>query len=175
MPSLKNKNLKESYQKLLSDNPEFILSYYSRLSVTEVTDIRKKLREKSDCKFMVIKNNVFRLALKEKKDIIKGANWDNTLAGPIAVVFAKSKLISAAKVLKDYSKENVKMLSGVMESSFYDQDAIYSVADLPSKEELLIRIASSANASVVKMASGMKEVISSLARAIKAVVERSAK
>ena len=147
------------------------------VSVAEVTNIRKKLREeKKDCTFIVIKNNVFKLALEGRKDI-KEADWSDTLVGPIAVVFAKNKLTSVAKVLKDYSEKNknIKMLSGVMESSFYDQNAMDLVARLPSKEELLAQVASSVNALTVKIASGMKEVMSSLARAIKEMAKESSK
>ena len=173
MPSLKNKDLKESYQKLLTDNPEFMLSRYSGLTVSEITQLRKKLREKSNYSFLVIKNNVFKLVLEERKDI--KVNWGDILVGPIAVVFAKSKLTSAAKILKDYSKgnQNVKILSGVMDSYFYDQTMMESLANLPSREELLAQVASSLQAPVTKIAGGMKEIMSSLSRAIKAVGEKS--
>ena len=174
MPSSKNQKLKESYEKLLSENPEFILSRYSGLSVMALTKLRKKLKEKSACSFVVVKNNVFKLAIQEKK-IAEEVNWDSTLRGPIVVAFTKGKFSSAAKVLKDYSEENqsVEMLSGIMESSFYDQSAVNSIASLPPKEELLARVMSLVNAPTVRIASGVREVMSSLARAITAVVKKT--
>ena len=64
-------------------------------------------------------------------------------------------------------------MSGVMESSFYDVKAVESLANLPSKEQLLATIAAGLNSPATKIAIGIKEVMASLARAIKAVGEKN--
>lgn len=173
MPSLKNKELIEKYNGYLQESSNFLMARYSGLSVSEITNLRAKLHEQG-LKFTVIKNNIFKLALQAREDL-EDFPYDSTLQGPIGVVFAGEDVPAAAKTLKDYSKENEKfqIMSGVMESKFYDEKGVEALAGLPSKEELLATLAASLNSPATKMAGVMNNIMGSLARAIKAVGEKN--
>lgn len=173
MASAKNVQLQEDYSEIMKANPNFILTRYSGLSVLEMTDLRAKLREKGVV-YKVVKNNVFKRALKEAPEI-EGLPIDSTFKGPLAIAFTGEDVPSVAKVLKDYSKEKdkLKIVAGVMETTFYDKKGVEAIASLPTKEQLLATLAASLNSPATKMAGVMNNIMASLARAIKAVGEKN--
>lgn len=171
MPSVKKQELKESYNNILEEYPDFILTRYSGLDVEHVTDLRRKLTEKN-VSYKVIKNNIFLLSLKEKSGV---KDFPEELKGPLAVAFTKENLPSVAKVLKDYSKENehLQIVSGVMEDNYYDAKGVEAIASLPPKEESLAKFAAALNGPTTQIAGLMNQIMSSLARAIQAVGEKN--
>jgi len=68
MPSQKKILLKEEYTQLLEENSDFILTRYSGLNVEKISDLRRQILAKG-AKYKVIKNNIFKLALKGRDDI----------------------------------------------------------------------------------------------------------
>lgn len=172
MPSQKKVDLLDKYNNTLSETPNFILTRYIGLNVEQITDLRRKLYEKG-FRYTVLKNNIFNLALKKREDL--NDYPEDNLEGPIAGVFSDEDLPSAAKILKDYAKENEKLqiMSGLFESKYLSDKEVENIAGLPSKEELLSMIASSINAPTRQIASMMNSVIASLARGIKAVGEKN--
>lgn len=173
MPSPAKKELFEKYTAILTENPDFILTRYRGLNVEKISGLRKKLHEKG-IKYAVIKNNVFKLALKTNKEI-KEFPFDSTFTGPLGVAFVKSDLPVAAKILKEFGKENDKfeIAAGVMENLYYDGKGIERIADLPSREAILGQVAGMLNAPATKMAGVVNNIMASLARAIKAAGEKN--
>jgi large subunit ribosomal protein L10 len=162
MPSQKKIDLKDEYSQLLKENPDFILTRYQGLSVAKLSELRKELH-KSNSPFRVVKNNIFKLAIGDREDL-KDFPSDNELTGPIGVAFIREEVPAVAKVLKKFSQENdaFKLLSGVMESTYYNEAGIKSLAEMPTRDEALTMIASM-----------MNQVMSSLARGIKAIGEKN--
>lgn len=172
MPAAEKIELKEAYAQILEDKPNFILTRYSGLDVGQMTDLRAKLREKG-VEYRVVKNNVFRLAVLDRGEV-KGMP-ENPFTGPIGVAFAGDDLPIAAKVLKDYAKDEEKfsLVAGVMEAHFYDESKVGTLASLPTREELLAKLAASLNGPATEMAGLLNNIMASLARAIKAVGEKN--
>jgi len=172
MPSQKKIELIQQYSQLLSDHPDFILTRYQGINVAKLSELRKELN-KSNARYRVVKNNIFKRALAERKDITN-LPAGNEFHGPIGVTFIKEDVPGVAKVLKKFSGENdsFKMISGVMESRYYDETAIKAVAEMPSRDQSLATLASALNSPARNIASLMNQIMSSLARAINAVAEK---
>lgn len=162
MPSEKKISLKEEYSQLLKENPDFILTRYQGLSVAKLSELRKELHKKN-APYRVVKNNIFKLAIDERGDL-KDFPSDKELTGPIGVAFVREEVPAVAKILKKFSQENeaFKFVSGVMESKYFDEAGMKRIADMPTKDESLTMIASL-----------MNQVMSSLARGIKAIGEKN--
>ncbi len=172
MPSQKNVGLLDTYTETLSGTPNFVLTRYTGMTVAQLTDLRKKLLE-SGYRYQIIKNNIFNLALQNREDL---ENYPaDQLVGPLGGVFSGEDLPAAAKILKEYSKGNDKLVivSGVFESRFLSDKDVERIAGLPGKSELLATIAATINAPATQIASMMNNVIASLARGIKAVGEKN--
>ena len=79
-----------------------------------------------------------------------------------------SKLIALFAVQtfqKELKKSETK--GGLFEGKLLSQDEIKAIADLPSKEQLMAQIAGAINAVATKVAVGINEVPSGMARALK--------
>ncbi len=152
----------------LKEKSNFILTDYSGVKVNDLAGLRRQLREKN-AQYKVVKNNLFKRALEEAGY----QQIDNHLKGPIAVAFAGEESGEMAKVLKEFAEKNDKFSysAGILDNVLYDENQIKKIADLPSKEALLSQIMSLVNGPGTGIAVGTNQIMSSLARGIKAVAE----
>jgi large subunit ribosomal protein L10 len=154
--------------KRLKERNNFILTDYSGVKVNDIAILRRQLSEKN-AQYKVVKNNLFRRALQETGY----KNIDEHLKGPIAVAFAGEQVGEVAKVLKEFAEKNEKFsyVAGILENVVYGKEQIKKIADLPSKEVLLAQTMSMINAPARYIATGMNQIMASLARGIQAVAE----
>lgn len=136
MPSQKNIHRLAEITKALAESKAVILTEYAGLTVAEQNILREEA-EKTHSTFIVAKNNLLRLALKEKsKDLAD--TLDSFLNGPTAVLFG-ADAVSAAKTLTKFAEdhENLKIKSGIMDDKVITLADISALSKLPSYEQLL--------------------------------------
>jgi len=170
----KIEGLKEIKERL-AQSGDFILATYSGLDVVQMGEVRAKIREKNSS-LKIIKNNLFKIALRDSPAHKNFASeMDAELKGPIAVVFAGKNLPSVSKALVEYSKTESKLQVkiGCMNGKVLAKDEIIQIATLPSREELLAQIARGLNTPATQIASGLNQIMASLARAIRATGEKN--
>jgi large subunit ribosomal protein L10 len=161
----------------LEENPNFILVSYSGLSVKSMEDLRARLRE-TKTSMKVIKNNLFLRAIKESKlHSDKNITMGKDYFGPMAAIFSGDSLPSIAKICKDFKKDNQSFdfKAGYFSGEVLDAKGVESIAGLPSREELLAIIARGINTPATKIATGINQVMASLARGIQATAEKNGK
>jgi large subunit ribosomal protein L10 len=175
------KEIVAEIQELLSDAQLALVIDYKGLSVAEITDLRNRLRPKgATCK--ITKNTLMRIAVDGDE------NWQpmtEFLKDSSAFLLVKDDLGGAIKEYQAFQKETKKTVlrGGVMEGQALNEDQIKAITELPTKEELMARLAGAINAMPTrvarginlvptKLAVGIKEVPASLTRAIKAVSEQ---
>ena len=136
---------KEQKQKIVDDLKEkierqkaMIFVDFTGLKVKDLSNLRKKLRT-ADNELKVVKKTLLSSALKErdiKIDIEK-------LEGEIAIVFGFKDALSPAKIIYQFSQENLnlKILGGFFEKKFQEAEEIITLAQLPTREELLAKLA----------------------------------
>ncbi|MEY3298545.1 MAG: ribosomal protein [Cyanobacteriota bacterium] len=168
-------------QSLLKESQLAFVIDYQGLSVAEITNLRNRLRPKGAvCK--ITKNTLMRIAVEGD------SNWEpmtEFLKDSSAFVLVKEDLSGAIKEYQAFQKESKKttLRGGVMEGQALTEDQIKAITELPTKEELMARLAGAIkamptrvavgiNAVPTKLAVGINEVPASLARAIKAVSEQ---
>lgn len=154
----------------LQDSQLAVLIDYQGLSVSELSDLRQRLRASgSSCK--IAKNTFVRIAVDGDE------NWQpmqEFLKGQTALLLAKDDLGSAIKAYKAFQKDAKKteLVGGVLEGRALTKAEVEALGDLPSKEQLIAQIAGGINALATKLAVAVKEVPASLARGIKAYSEQ---
>lgn len=161
----------------LEKQPNFILASYSGLTVSHMQELRRQLR-KIGCSVKVIKNNLFLRALKESNQHSgKSIQFGPEYKGPLAAIFSNEELPAAAKVCKDFKKtiDVFDMKAGYLSGDVLDAKGVEGIAGLPSREELLSIIARGINTPATQIASGMNQIMASLARGINAVAEKNGK
>lgn len=137
--SQKEKILNDLKEKI-SRNQIMVFVDFCGIKVKDILKLRKKLKEAVG-ELKVVKKTLLNLALKEKKVQLKKED----LKGEIAIAFGYQDVIKTAKIVYDFSKENpnLKILGGIFEGEVKGAKEIVTLAQIPSKEELLARLVGS--------------------------------
>jgi large subunit ribosomal protein L10 len=114
-----------------------ILFGFAGLKVTEVTDLRRQVRG-TNSKYLVVKNTI---ALRATKGTPLEAVSQH-FVGDTAVAYNAANSVQLAKVLTTFAKTNPKLVfkGALIEGKAVPAADIQSIADLPSREELVSRL-----------------------------------
>jgi large subunit ribosomal protein L10 len=125
------------------------------LTVAEVTDLRKQLRD-AGIQLRVIKNKVLTRAAEQAG--FEG--MDEVFVGPSAVAFSEDDAVTPAKILKTFAdnNDNLSIKGGIIEGSVADVEKINTFATLPSREDLLAMLANEFMSPVRDVAYALKAV-----------------
>ena len=128
---------------------------YRGLTVGQVTELRKQLRE-AGVEFKVYKNTMTRRAIEVAG--LEGLN--ESLTGPNAIAFSTEDVVAPAKIINDFAKKNEKLeiKAGVIEGAIASADDIKALAELPSREGLLSMLLSVLQAPMRNFALATKAV-----------------
>lgn len=132
-----------------------IVTDYRGLTVAQVTELRKKLRE-AGIEFQVLKNTLARRATANAEL----TDLDAHLTGPTAIAFSKDDVVAPAKILTEFAKKNdaLKVKGGVVEGKVVGVDQLQALANLPSREGLLSMLLSVLQAPMRNFALAVKAV-----------------
>jgi large subunit ribosomal protein L10 len=132
-----------------------ILTDYRGLTVAEVTELRKQLRE-AGVEYKVYKNTLTRRATAETEL----TELDPHLTGPTAIAFCETDVVAPAKILSDFAKKHaaLEIKAGVIEGKMVSFEEIKAIADLPSREGLLSMLLSVLQAPIRNFALAVKAV-----------------
>lgn len=128
---------------------------YRGLTVAEVTELRKQLRE-AGVEFKVYKNSLSRRAA----EAAELAGLNEYLTGPNAIAFSTEDAIAPAKIINDFAKkhEALEIKAGVIEGNIATQEDVKALAELPSREGLLSMLLSVLQAPIRNLALAAKAV-----------------
>ena len=127
----------------LAKQESIVFADFTGLKVKDLGELKAKLRQ-SNAEFKVAKKTLMRVAFKEK-----GIDVDpKGLAGELALVMGYGDEVAPAKLVYEFSKtnENVKILGGLLENNALSVAQVTSLAQLPSKQELLAKMVGSISA-----------------------------
>jgi len=142
----KKVELVDVFAERLEKSKAAVFTDYKGLTVEEINEVRNNLRDQG-IEFKVIKNTLFGLAVKKAKLDI---NPDDLVGHPVAVAFGYEDEVAPAKVVFNFAKnhEQLEIIGGILEGKNIDAQAVKSLAQMPSREELLAKMIGSMNAPV---------------------------
>ena len=122
----------------LSGAAATLLTHYRGLSVTEISELRTRLRE-AGAEMKVVKNTLTRRAAAQAG--IDGL--DELLVGPTGLILCGEDPVAPAKVLKEFAKDHPELVvrGGYFDGEILDEVATIKLADLESREDLLAKLA----------------------------------
>lgn len=128
---------------------------YRGLDVSQVTELRKQLREEG-VEFHVYKNTMTRRAVES----VELNELNDVLVGPTAIAFSKDDVIAPARILNNFAKENeaLEIKGGVIEGKVATLDQIQELADLPNYEGMVSMLLSVLQAPIRNFAYAVKSV-----------------
>tara|TARA_Y100001970_G_C14259761_1_gene879060 strand:+ start:8370 stop:8939 length:570 start_codon:yes stop_codon:yes gene_type:complete len=165
------KDIVKDLQELLNDSEMALVLDYKGLSIKEMSDLRSRLRSNNGfCK--VTKNTLMLKAINGQ------SNWlqlESLLKGTNAFVMVKGDVGGAVKAIQSFQKDTKKSETkgAVFEGKLLSLEEIKSIGELPTKEVLMAQLAGAINSITSKIATGINEIPSGLARSLKQHSESS--
>lgn len=146
-----------------------VAAQYSGLTVSQLTELRKKARE-SGVYMKVVRNTLARRAFEGTQF----ACMDSALVGPLVLAFSKDEPGAAARVFKEYAKKweklEVKALS--IDGQLLPGTDLGRLASLPTRNEAIAQLMSVMIAPVTKLVRTLAEPHAKLVRTIAAVRDK---
>lgn len=135
----------EDLRDKIAKSKAMILVGISGLKVKDISDLRKKLKV-IDAQIKVVKKTLAEIVLKEKKLPFEKDKFKEE----VALVFGFKDEISPVKAVYQFSRENenLKILGGFLEDKFKEAEEIITLAQIPTREELLARLVGSLSAPI---------------------------
>lgn len=146
-----------------------ILTEYRGLKVQELADLRRTLRAAGG-EYKIYKNTLVRFAARD----LGLDDLEAMLEGPTAIAFVEGDAVDVAKALRDFARTNPNLVvkGGVLGSSILSAKDAGALADLPSREVLLARIAGGLAAPMVQFAGLLQALPRNVAYGLKALIEK---
>lgn len=143
-----------------------VAAEYRGLSVSDMTQLRARARA-SGVYLRVVKNTLARRA-------VEGTEFEcmrDALQGPLMLAFSREDPGSAARVVRDFAKDNDKLMARLVAvgGQLLDGSELGRLASLPTREEALALLMATMRAPLDKFARTLNEVPGKLTRTLAAV------
>ena len=135
-----------------NDSQSAVVVEYRGLSVAEVTELRKSLREE-DVEFKVYKNKLVQRATESAGY----AEINDKLVGPNAIAFGHSDAVAPARILANFAKDHEALVIKA-EGKVLEVEEINEIAKLPGREGMYSMLLGMLQAPVSKFARVVKAV-----------------
>ena len=154
-----------------NDSQSAVVVEYRGLSVAEVTELRRALREE-DVEFKVYKNKLVQRATESAGY----AEINDKLVGPNAIAFGHSDAVAPARVLAEFAKDHDALVikAGIVEGKVLEVEEINEIAKLPGREGMYSMLLGMLQAPVSKFARVVKAVAEAKENGSEAVAKEDA-
>lgn len=166
MLKLEKKEAVKQIEQIYNSSSSVIVTHYHGLTVSDLNQLRNKLRE-SGGSFTIVKNTLAKIAAKNA-----GFQCDESLfSGPVAIAYSEDSLAAAKGVVKfAEANDNLKIVGGVLDGDALSVAEIVQLAKMPSLDELrgkLVALIQTPATNLVRVlqapGSGLARVISAYA------------
>jgi large subunit ribosomal protein L10 len=146
-----------------------ILTEYRGLTVAELAELRKALGGAGG-EYKIYKNTLVRRAVSGSRH----EPLQPMLTGPTAIAFVSGDVSAVAKALRDYARTNPALVvkGGMFGDGVLSPADLTTLADLPSRDVLLARLAGGIAAPLQQLAGLLQALPRNLAYGLKALVEQ---
>ena len=153
----------------LGDASASVVTEYRGLTVAELAELRHNLAAAGG-DYKVYKNTLVRLAIAGSQHEPLGS----LLTGPTAIAFVQGDVSAVAKALRDFSRTNPSLVikGGLLDGGTLSPAQLTALADLPSRDVLLARLAGAIAAPLTQMAGLLQALPRNLAYGLSALIDQ---
>jgi len=158
-----------SIEKILDGRKTIVFLNQRGLKAQEIYFLKQKL-EGVKAKFKVIKKTLAAIAFKNKGIKFEKENYDDQLA----MVVGYEDEVAPAKILLQNTKElkTMEILDGYIANDYLTKEQILTIAQLPSRQELLAKLLYLLNYPMSGLVNVMSGNIKGLVYALKAITDK---
>src|ERR1035437_1733368 len=167
----KQRDLAALTEQLQNSKSAMVVSF-SGVTVTKDQEFRNSLRE-AGAKYEVVKNTLARIA-------VKGTQFENLtehLKGVTAIAWTDNDPVVLSKAVSKFMKDNADLYTfktGVVDGKLVDLKQLTTIANLPSKDELIAKLLYVLNSSAQRLVTVINAVPRDLAIVIKQIGDAKA-
>jgi large subunit ribosomal protein L10 len=146
-----------------------LVTDYRGLTVAEISDLRKKLRD-SGAELIVAKNTLtLRAAKQSGHDAL-----EPLLSGPTALAFAYDDVSKTAKAINDFNKGPKKLVvrGGMLGNSLLGANVLDQVASLPTRDQVLAQIVGGVSSPVAGVVGVINAAITNVLYTLQARIDQ---
>lgn len=156
-------------EKIYQDSNSVIITHYHGLTVSQITNLRKALRE-NGASFKIVKNTLSKIAATN----VKLTHDPEAFSGPTAIAYSKDP-VAAAKGVVEFAKanDNLKVIGGIVNDKILNVGEVQQLAKLPSLDQLRGKIVGILQAPAANLARIVQAPAGSVARVIQAYSEKN--
>lgn len=164
----------ESVRKLhedIANSIAFLLTDYRGLSVSEITALRRSLRD-TGAEYRVVKNTLFQLAAEDLGE----SGLVEFLEGPTAVAFVHKDAIATAKALVEFMRvhKSLSIKGGYLEGSVFGGEQIQALSKVPPREVLVSQLMGALQSPMAGLVGTLQGVMSEFVYTLQAVADKKA-
>jgi large subunit ribosomal protein L10 len=157
----------EKVKQQIAGAKAIIFTDYKGAKMIDLQEIRKNIKSKGG-KFEITKITLATKAFDNSrvKEIVNKAS--------LAIGYSNEDEVGVAKEIKAYGKKNpnIKILGGFYEGGFLTAEEMMKLADIPSKEELIVKLIGTINSPLSKMMNILGGQTPKLVRTLQAIVDK---
>ncbi len=141
----RKKEIISNLEEKLKKQESIIFVDFSRLDSEQIFDLRERLKE-SNCLFKVVKKSLFKIALERAG--VSVWNKIKDISGQLALIFGFEEENRSPKISYQFSKQNkdLEILGGLLDDEFKTSEQVITLAQLPTRKELLGTLANTISA-----------------------------
>lgn len=160
MPSRLNLLLEEQLKNDFAEIDHMVLVDYQGLNSEKMAEFRDELREKG-LHMEVVKNSIWKAAVKDApakllvEDPEGALGDDDPLKGPTGVITGGESAIDCARFAVEWLKKNpetIALKAALMGEEVFPSAQVVALSKLPSRKELLAKMAATVQAPTQKLA-----------------------
>jgi large subunit ribosomal protein L10 len=166
----KQKDLEALTQSLQSAKSAMVVSF-AGLSVNKDQEFRNTLRS-AGAKYQVVKNTLARRAVKDTQF----EQATDSFKGVTAIAWTENDPVVLSKAVSKFMKDNADLYTfktGVIDGKLIDLNQLTTIANLPSKEELISKLLFVLNAQAQRLVTVINAVPRNLAVVIKQIGDKA--
>ncbi len=159
----------EALTERINSAPMSIVTGYSRLSVGDMQELRRGMRE-TDATFRVIKNSLARRA-------VLSAGFDDIepqFFGQTAFVFSGEDIFGAARTLRNFGSRfpDVQIRGAILEGTVVDAAQVHRLASLLGVDQLRAEFVGALEAPIAGLVYSLDSIVSGLVYALQGRVDQ---
>jgi len=146
-----------------------VITEYRGLSVGDLAELRRSLGAAGG-EYKIFKNTLVRRAVADGDH----RGLEEFLAGPTGITFVRGDVSAVAKALRDFSRAHPSLVvkGGLLDGAVLSATDLTALADLPSREVLLARVAGSIAAPLQQLAGLFQALPRNLAYGLSALLDQ---
>lgn len=157
----------QKIKELIEGSQDVIFTDFRGLNVSQITELRRSLREK-EAEYRVVKNNYARLAMNELGFPFE----EDFLVDPTALALARADIGPITKVLFDFTRDStLKIKGGLVEGRVVSPAEVEAISKLPGRNDLYAMLMGTMNAPLTNLVFAMNGIVTKLVRTVQAVAD----